>query len=136
MIDYSYTSSYLYASVEKLAGFYKDSDKLPETVKIRSIMGSIRGLFRVPQTKIKLYVAGGARIYKFEILSPDSVQPLPIGAIYYLPLEKRLDLYDYSISWDIPMIQWKNKKVVSSGCSILANRAGYDKLFQSIVLSS
>jgi len=135
MLDYSYTG-YKFAAVEKLQEFYKDSIKLPETTKIKAIIGSIRGVFKVPLSKVKLYVAEGARVYRFEICNPHSVAPIAIGAIYYLPLENRLELFDYLINRDIPMIQWKNKKVVSKGYSFIADLAGYDKLFQPIILSS
>ena len=135
MLDYSYIGV-PFAQITKLAEFYKDSVKLPETVKIKSMIGSIRGILKIPQTKILLNVAQGARIYRFDILSPKSTTPNVIAAIYYLPLVNRVDLFDYMISPDIPLIQWKNKKAVSMGCSMLSSLAGFDRLFQQIILSS
>ena len=90
----------------------------------------------MPQSKVKLSVAQGARIYKFDISNPKQIKDQIIAAIYYLPELNRVDLYDYMISPDIPLIQWRNKKVVFKNYSMLADMAGYDKLFQPIVFSS
>ena len=136
MLDYSYSYSYQFAQVEKLSEFYKDSSKLQETIKIRAIVDGIRNSFKVPQSKVKLSVAQGARIYKFDISNPKQIKDQIIAAIYYLPELNRVDLYDYMISPDIPLIQWRNKKVVFKNYSMLADMAGYDKLFQPIVFSS
>ncbi len=135
MLDYSYIGV-PFAQISKLAEFYKDSVKLPETVKIKSMIGSIRSILKVPQTKILLNVAQGARVYRIDILNPKSTIPEVIAAIYYLPLVNRVDLFDYMISPEIPLIQWKNKRIISSGCSMLSSLAGFDRLFQQIILSS
>lgn len=134
MLDTSYLS-YPFALVENLNNFYMTSDKLPEVIKVHNIFDSARVLFKLPPRRIKLYVSEGNRAYKIELYSPQGVSKIPIGFIVYLPLEKRLDLFD-SMNPDVPIIQWKNKQLAWTSYSPLYQYSQVDKVFQGLVLSS
>ncbi len=134
MLDISYLS-YPFALVENLNNFYMTSDKLPEVIKVHNIFDAARVLFKLPPRRIKLYVSEGNRAYKIELYSPQGVSKTPIGFIVYLPLEKRLDLFD-SMNPDVPIIQWKNKQLAWTSYSPLYQYSQVDKVFQGLVLSS
>ena len=135
MIGTTY-KGYQFALVPKIQDFYRDSGKLPEVTGLKMIISGLRGVFKVPQGKISLYVAEGARVYKINISDPKSPKNLIFATLYYIPEEKQIDLYDNMVSSDIPMIQWKNKRIVTKNYSMMADLAGYGRLFQSIIVSS
>ena len=134
MLPLSYLD-YPFALVENLNDFYMTSDKLPEVTKVHNILDSARVLLKLPPRRIKLYVAEGSRAYKIEFYTPQGVSKVPICWLVYLPLEKRLDLFD-ATNPDVPIVQWKNKHVTWTSYSQLFQYAQVDKVFQGIVLSS
>ena len=128
MLDLSY-SSLSFSKVVDFNDLYKS--KLPEILKLRSIIENLKLLFNLPGTRIILEVdEEGKRVYKITLLDT-SVERRPFGLFVYLPLQNRLDLF--SVSSNIPLIQWKNKKPVFKSYDFLLDRAGLDKLFQKII---
>lgn len=128
MLDISY-NTLDYSKVVDLNDFYRS--KLPEIFKIRSIIDNSKLLFNLPGTRVILEVdEAGKRIYRITLLDT-SVNKQPFGILIYLPLQNRLDLY--SMSSDVPLIQWKNKRPVFKSYDFLLDRAGLDKLFQKII---
>lgn len=109
--------------------FYKT--KLPEIIKIRSLVDNTKLLFNLPGDRVILQVGQGERIYKLLLLSPDIKKNI-IGWIIYLPLESRLDIF-LPDNPDIPLLQWKNKQAVHKNYATLLDRAGLDKLFSRLV---
>jgi hypothetical protein len=115
-----------FAQVTDLADFYKGQER--EISRIHSMVDSIKMLFHVPGNAIKIMVAEGERIYKILFYST-SLDKVPLGWFVYLPLEDRLDLYDTSLSTEMPYIQWKNKKIVYKSYPIFLERAGIGDVF-------
>ena len=112
--------------------FYRS--KLPEILKVRAIIENTKLLFNLPSTRVVLEVdEDGARVYKITLLDT-TINRQPFGTIVYLPLQHRLDLY--TISSDMPLIQWKNKKPVFKSYDFLLDRAGLDRLFSKIINAS
>jgi hypothetical protein len=50
----------------------------------------------------------------------------------FLPLERRLDAYDYN-NPTFPMIQWKGKKIAYNGLSLFLDKAGVSGVFTKLV---
>ena len=121
--------SYNYSRVTNLNNFYKEN--LPETYKIRSLIEGIKLLFGLPQSNIIVDVAEGERVYKITLLNTD-VHKIPFGYFVFLPLERRLDAYDYN-NPTFPMIQWKGKKIAYNGLSLFLDKAGVSGVFTKLV---
>jgi hypothetical protein len=119
-----------FAQVTDLADFYKGQER--EISRIHSMVDSIKMLFHVPGNAIKIMVAEGERIYKILFYST-SLDKVPLGWFVYLPLEDRLDLYDTSLSTEMPYIQWKNKKTAFKNFAGLLDAVHVERLFDSVV---
>lgn len=132
MLDTSYLS-YPFAIVPRLTDFYRDSGTLPEIPIVRNLINAIKSVFKVPANRVQLWVGQGIRAYRFDIYDNSKMS---IASIVYLPETKRLDLFDNMISSDIPLIQWKNKRMMSKNYSTMADMVGYGKLFQPIAIHS
>ena len=125
-LEYQYLS---FAQVENLANFYKGNQ--PEIPKLKLIVENIKLLFRIPSTCISVEVAEGERVYKVGLTLP-GVGKISLGYFVYLPNERRLDAYS-SDNPGVPLLQWKQKKLVYSGCSSLLDRIGISSLFGNII---
>lgn len=74
---------------------------------------------------VKLYVAEGQDIYKFVILGGKLGA---IGTFFYLPQERRLDIWDVTYP-QTPIIQYKGKQSVFKVHSMLLDIAGIDNIW-------
>lgn len=100
--------------------------------KLRSVMENAKVLFKIPQNNVQLMAAEGEPIYKL-ILKKNTLDKFPFAVIVYMPAVGRLDLYNTSLSADVPYIQWKDRKLVFRNYDGLLDYVGIDKLFLSIV---
>ena len=125
-IGYQYFS---FAQVGNLANFYKENQ--PELPKLKLIVENIKLLFKLPGTCVLVEVAEGERVYKVNMIMP-GVHKTSLGYFVYLPNERRLDVYS-SDNPTVPLLQWKQKRVVYSECSPLLDRIGISSLFGNIV---
>lgn len=118
-----------YSVVSDIQDFYKTG--LTEIPSIRSLISGCSRLFRIPQRNISLAISrneGKDKIYRLGL--EDSEKGI-IGIVYYIPKEKRLDIYDMDPR--IPLMVWKNKKCVWKNCSDLLERLNLEKLFQPLI---
>lgn len=123
-----------FALIENLAAFYRDSGASRPATRLRSMIDAIKVFFKLPATKIKVYVTPGDNIFKIEMYLPDTSK-LPFGWFVYVPKNNQVDLYD-ALSPTIPVIQWKNKKAVTKNYSILYDRSNLDNLYRGIIMLS
>jgi len=121
--------SYSFAQVTNLANFYKGN--LPELSKLKLIVENIKLLFKLPSTCVTVEVAEGERVYKVIMIEP-GVRKTTFGYFVYLPKERRLDAYSME-NPGAPLIQWKQRRVVYSGCPSLLNRVGVSSLFNNLI---
>lgn len=119
-----------FSQVTDFSDFYRTQQK--EVSKIHSIIDSIKMLLHVPGNAIKLFIAEGERVYKI-IFYSNSLDRVPLGWFIYLPLENRIDLYDSTLSTEMPYIQWKNKKPVFKNFSGLLDSVHVERLFDGII---
>lgn len=105
--------------------------KLPEMNQVKGLYDNIKLLFNLPGSNIALFCSEGERIYKYMVLAQD-LYKTPLGWFYYIPAQKRLDLYSPD-SPSIPILQWKNKKPVFKNYLSIFDRVGLDKLFSKLV---
>ncbi len=121
--------SFSFAQVTNLANFYKGGQ--PEIPKLKLIVENIKLLFKLSGTCVLVEVAEGERVYKVKMILP-GVGKTSLGYFVYLPEERRLDVYSAE-NPGIPLLQWKQKRVVYSGCSSLLDRIGISSLFGNLV---
>lgn len=118
-----------YSQITDIQDFYKT--KLPEIPNIRSLIGGCSRLFKIPQRNISLAISrneGKDKIYR---LGLENSGKEVIGIIYYIPSERRLDIYDTDPR--IPLVVWKNKRCVWKNYSELLGKLGLEKLFQPLI---
>ena len=118
-----------YSQITDIQDFYKT--KLPEIPNIRGLIGGCSRLFKIPQKNISLAISrneGKDKIYRLGL--EDSEKGI-IGIVYYIPKEKRLDIYDSDPR--IPLMAWKNKRCVWKNYSELLAKLNLEKLFQPII---
>ena len=120
-----------FSQVTDKSEFFKTS-KLPEITKIRAMIDTIKILFHLPANAIDIMVSEGDRIYKL-IVHTSSISRSIIGWFVYIPLQNRVDLYDAINGGDIPLVQWKNKKVTFKSYSPLLDLVGVNKLFERVI---
>lgn len=126
-------TSYIFWPISEVK--HKDRDtlfktKLPEMISLRSIVNQVRLLFKVPSTCIKLGVIDEKRIYRIGIYTNDTSKS-EIAFFFYIPLEKRLDLYEPGNA--IPILQWKSRRCVFKGISPMYQKIELEKLFMPVV---
>ena len=122
-----------FSQVMDKSEFFKTS-KLPEITKIRAMIDTIKILFHLPANAIDIMVSEGDRVYKL-IVHTSNINRNIIGWFVYIPLQNRVDLYDAINVGDIPipLVQWKNKKVVFKSYSPLLELVGVNKLFEKVI---
>ena len=121
--------SFSFAQVTNLANFYKGGQ--PEMPKLKLIVENIKLLFKLPGTCVLVEVAEGKRVYRIRMILP-GVHKTPLGYFVYIPGERRLDAYSAENPGS-PLIQWKQKRVVYSGCPSLLERVGVSSLFNNLI---
>ena len=124
-----YYQSFSFAQVTNLANLYKENQ--PEIPKLKLIVENIKLLFKLPGTCVQVDVAEGERIYRISLTLP-GVHKISLGYFVYLPSERRLDAYSPD-NPGLPLLQWKQKKVMYSGCGGFLDRIGVASLFGNIV---
>lgn len=128
MLPITYTR-FPYAKVDDVGDFFKTN--LPEMLKVKAIYEGSKLMLNLPSKKVALFVAEGERIYKYIFLSP-GVNDIPFGYAFYLPLQKRLDLFVDPPEMSAPIIQWRGKKVEFKNYPMLYDKVGFDALFNKI----
>lgn len=105
---------------------------LPEMHSLKSLINVASRLFKIPSTNIILSVLDDVpRVYCLTLLE-SSVQKLPFGKIFYLPLQKRLEVYDME-NPNIPLHVWIKKKIEYSRTSLLQQKTETHKSFDALV---
>lgn len=105
---------------------------LPEMHSLKSLINVSSRLFKIPTTNIILSVVDEIpRVYCLTLLET-SVQKLPFGKIYYLPLQKRLEVYDME-NPNTPLHVWVKKKIQFSRTSMLQQKTETHKSFDPLV---
>jgi hypothetical protein len=94
---------------------------------VRGLCSTARRLFVVPDSCIFLSVVGDGDGFMIEVVTADVNKRL-LGKIYYLPGEKRLDVYD-AADTGIPLVAWQNKKVAYRNFSELLQKVNMENLF-------
>ena len=129
MISTIYNYQCKFSLVTDMTEFYKE--KLEEIPRIRSFINQIKLTFSLPTDRVKLEVAEGERIYKINLITPDT-KKLVFGWFVYLPLKGRIDMY-IPDQPEIPYIQWKNKKVSDNTAPMLLQKSGALNAFNKLV---
>ena len=126
MLDLNYLKT-SFADITDLNSFYRE--RLLEVPKIRSFINTLRLMYSLPPSRIRLQVGQGSRVYK--VIMMDNKKSV-FGWFILMPLENRVDLFDYS-NPEIPVIQWKNKKAVTKNYDKVLINAGIEKVFDRII---
>ena len=116
-----------FADISDLNSFYRE--RLPEIPKIKSFINTLRLMYSLPPSRIQVQVGEGSRVYK--IIMKDNKKNI-FGWFVLIPLETRVDLFDYS-SPEVPIIQWKNKKAITKNYNQVLINAKIEKVFDRII---
>lgn len=114
-------NNYPFAVVTDKVSFLKENTK--EIRIVKALDQVARVVFRIPSDRVIIYAAEGARIYKLVFLSPDP-DKIPFGQAYYIPQEKRIDIYDGGNL----LLQSIGKNIMYKGYSMFMDRLEIDKL--------
>lgn len=129
------TFDFSHAMMSNTTVFDKDDffrSGLPEMHSLKSLINVASRLFKIPTTNIILSVVDEIpRVYCLTLLET-SVQKLPFGKIYYLPLQKRLEVYDME-NINTPLHVWVKKKIQFSRTSMLQQKTETHKCFDSLI---
>lgn len=119
--------NYGYMVVSDKQDFFKTN--LVEITKLKVLLNSCSTLFKIPQKDISVAVSKtDDKVYRIGI---EDRKLGVIGLLYYIPKERRLDLYDSDPR--VPLMSWKNKKCIWKNYSNLLGKLNIDKLFQSLI---
>lgn len=114
-------NNYPFAVVTDKVSFLKENTK--EIRIVKALDQVARVVFRIPSDRVIIYAAEGARIYKLVFLSPDP-DKIPFGQAYYIPQEKRIDIYDGGNL----LLQSIGKNIMYKGYSMFMDRLEINKL--------
>ena len=109
-----------FAEVKKPADLFKDQ----KLGNIKRILDATGNLFKTGKSPV-LYICPTEPIYKIVIVTPSRGKTIPIGEIYIIPKERRVDLYDGGNL----LAQWKGSKLMFQGFSPLMSSIKLDKQF-------
>lgn len=129
MISITYLN-FPFAKVKDKTSFFKENVK--EVRQFNSIYQAAKLLLGVPAHRIDIEVAEGKRIYKLDFLYPEPNRSDIIGTLFYIPEERRLDIYDSSRG-QTPLIQVVGRHIVYKGFSIFMERLGLDTIFKPLI---
>ena len=119
--------NYGYMVVSDKQDFFKTN--LVEITKLKVLLNSCSTLFKIPQKDISVAVSKtDDKVYRVGI---EDKKLGVIGLLYYIPKERRLDLYDSDPR--VPLMSWKNKKCIWKNYSDLLGKLNIEKLFQSLI---
>lgn len=119
--------SYGYMVVSNKQDFFKTN--LVEISKLKVLLNSCSTLFKIPQKDISIAISKtDSKVYRLGI---EDKKLGIIGLLYYIPEERRLDVYDSDPR--VPLFSWKNKKCIWKNCSNLLGKLNIEKLFQSLI---
>jgi hypothetical protein len=119
--------NYGYMVVSDKQDFFKTN--LVEITKLKVLLNSCSTLFKIPQKDISVAVSKtDDKVYRVGI---EDKKLGVIGLLYYIPKERRLDLYDSDPR--VPLMSWKNKKCIWKNYSNLLGKLNIEKLFQSLI---
>ena len=127
MINTDYLKLQVYPVKDK-NDFFKSGIK--EATTLRNLCSVCRRIFVVPDTGIKLSVVGESGIYRIDVYD-GNIRKSIIGRIYYIPNNRRLDVYDDN--GEIPLVAWKSKKCIWKNYSTLLQKVNLENLFLPLV---
>ena len=120
-----------YAKVSDKVDFFKS--QLPEMRQVKNLYEAIKLLFNLASDKVEIeIVEGGLRVYRYTLFNPIAAQKNVLGWVVYIPYQSRLDIYTVN-DFNIPLIQFRNKKPIWKNYSIFLDRAGLDKIFNKLI---
>lgn len=119
MLSVNY-QSFQFALVKNTADLFKDTKLLG----VKRLYDAARNLFKTT-SPVNLYMCPDKPVYKMEIQTKVNGKDIPIGEIYYIPKDRRLDLYDGGNL----LAQWKGSKLMFQGFSPLMGSIKLDKQF-------
>ena len=132
MLPLTYTGL-SYALVKDEIGFLKENRK--DMISLRELYQAIKLLFNLPAHKVEIYVSEGQRIYRFDVLDTKPSKSNIVGRLYYLPEQRRLDIFDMSSSGGdlTPLVQVVGKKVMFKSYSMFLDMVELEKLFKPLI---
>lgn len=95
---------------------------------LRRLYNNIKLIWGLENNNLDLSVSESQEVYRFSMMYKRTI----FGFVIYIPKQKRIDLYT-SENVNLPLIQWKNKKVVFAALPLVITKAGLEKLLDRLV---
>lgn len=120
-----------FSDIKDPVSFFK-SGNIGSVNSLRTLWNNIKIIWNLRNDEIKMALAEGGsnqEIYRFTLISKKSI----FGFLVYIPGQKRIDLYT-SENINIPLIQWKGRKIVYKTYPLLLDKMGIERLFEKLTI--
>ncbi len=119
-----------FAEIKNLGDFLK-TNGAKESAKVKSLYENLKNILNLPESRVRINIAQGERIYRLDILG-STVRKEIVGQLFYIPEQKRLDIFDSIMSPTIPFIQFIGKKIMYMNYSPFLGLFGVEQLFKKL----
>lgn len=120
-----------FSDIKDPVSFFK-SGNIGNVNSLRTLWNNIKIIWNLRNDEIKMALAeggGNQEIYRFTLISKKSI----FGFLVYIPGQKRIDLYT-SENINIPLVQWKGRKIVYKTYPLLLDKMGIERLFEKLTI--
>lgn len=129
LLDITY-NNLSFSNIVNTTDFFK-SGPSSEMISVKTLYNNIKILFGLNSERVIISLSEANRVYKFTLLMPNDIKNV-FGFIIYIPSQRRLDIYS-SENVQVPLIQYKGKKIMYKSYPYLIDKVGLDKLFSKLI---
>ena len=129
LLDITY-NNLSFSNIVNTADFFK-SGPSSEMISVKTLYNNIKILFGLNSERVIISLSEANRVYKFTLSLPNDIKKI-FGFIVYIPSQRRIDIYT-SENVQVPLIQYKGKKIMYKSYPYLLDKAGLDKLFTKLI---
>ena len=129
LLDITY-NNLVFNDIVNITDFFK-SGPASEMISVKTLYNNIKILFGLTSERVILSLSEVNKVYKFTLLMPNDKKNV-FGFIVYIPGDRRIDIYT-SENVQVPLIQWRGKKIMYKSYPFLLDKIGLDKLFSKLI---
>lgn len=116
-----------FADIKNPIEYFKTGGTINDMNLLRTLYNNIKLIWKLGNSEVNIALAENQEIYRFSLIHKRTI----FGFVIYIPGLKRIDLYT-SENTNVPLIQWKGKKVVYRAYPLLLEKAGLEKVFEKL----
>lgn len=118
-----------FSDIKNPLDFFQTGGSVSEMGLLKTLYNNIKLTWKIENNDIKMSLSTVNKVYRFTLLNKRNI----FGFLIYIPDQKRIDLYT-SENLQIPLIQWKKRKIVYKTYPLLLEKLGIEKLLEKIPL--